>query len=82
MPRYLYKCDQCKELTPARHSYKEGLSDCTKCGFVGSLRKLLTKPSFSKKHNVSTKVGDVTEQFIEEARDELIIQKEEMNKDR
>jgi len=82
MPRYLYKCDQCKELTPAMHSYKERLTDCKKCGFVGSLRKLLTKPNFSKKHKTIRKVGDVTEQFIEEARDELLIQKEEMDKDR
>jgi len=81
MPRYLYKCDECKELTPAMHSYKERLTDCEKCSFKGSLRKLLTKPRFTKKHPTPQKTGDVTERFIEDAREELIIQKEEMDRD-
>tara|TARA_R110000824_G_scaffold9309_1_gene41706 strand:+ start:7334 stop:7582 length:249 start_codon:yes stop_codon:yes gene_type:complete len=82
MPRYLYKCDQCKELTPAMHSYKERLADCTKCGRDNSLRKLLSKPTFSKKHKTTKKIGAVTESFIEEAREELIIQKEDMDRER
>jgi putative FmdB family regulatory protein len=82
MPRYLYKCDLCKELTPAMHSYKEKLADCAKCGADNSLRKLLTKPTFSKKHKTTKKAGDVTERFIEEAREELIIQKEDMGRER
>ncbi len=81
MPRYLYKCDQCKELKTAMHSYKERLVDCDKCEHKGSLRKLLTKPRYEKKHATKQKVGEVTERFIEDAREELIIQKEEMDRD-
>jgi len=82
MPRYLYKCSECKELTPAMHPYKEKLTDCKKCDTEGTLRKLLSKPTYSKKIDIPKAVGEVTEQFIEDAREELIIQKEEMNRER
>ena len=80
MPRYLYKCTQCKELTVGMHSYKEKLTECEKCDAAGSLIKMLSRPNIQRKIERIKKVGEVTEEFIEDAREELIIQKEELIK--
>ena len=82
MPRYLYKCDQCKELTPAMHPSDEKLLDCEKCNQQGTLRKLLTRPTYIKKQKHLPKTGEVTEEFIVDAREDLRRQQEDLHKKR
>lgn len=82
MPRYMYKCDECKELTIVMHSSDEIMVDCEKCDKENTLRKLLTKPTYTKKHTGDTKIGQITEEFIESSRAELKQQREELEKKR
>ena len=83
MPRYAYICDACEEHFMTMHSSDELLDECEKCGEGGQLRKTLTTPLYSSaKPTKSQKVGQVTEEFIEESRKELKQQKESMNKER
>ena len=81
MPRYLYKCYQCKELTVTAHSIKETMVNCEKCGAKDALHKMLTKPTYpsqNKSSQKAPKVGQVTEDFIKEAREDLHRQKTEV----
>jgi len=60
------------------HSITESVQDCIKCEKQGTLQKLLSN-IFFKKSNISIpkKVGQVTEEFIDSAKEELQKHKEE-----
>ena len=60
------------------HSITESAQDCIKCEKQGALQKLLSS-AFFKKSNilVPKKVGQVTEEFIDSAKEELQKHKEE-----
>tara|TARA_R100000315_G_C5218046_1_gene130587 strand:+ start:862 stop:1014 length:153 start_codon:yes stop_codon:yes gene_type:complete len=47
-----------------------------------TLKKVLTKFRTDQKSNKKQKVGNLTEEFIEDSRQELQQQKNELNKDR
>jgi hypothetical protein len=68
MPRYVYRCTECEELSTINHS--------------SGLVKLLTNFTTRKKGTNLNKVGQVTEQFIEDSRQELEQQKEQLNKNK
>jgi hypothetical protein len=57
------------------HSINEILTDCEKCGHKQSLTKMLTKPTYPKKFKQTQKVGQLTEDFINDAREALEQQK-------
>jgi|TARA_R110000824_G_C15169720_1_gene672770 hypothetical protein len=55
------------------------MTDCPVCLKEGTLKKLLTTfSSPTKKNSVRKKVGDVTEEFIETSRNELVQQKQKL----
>jgi len=77
MPRYDYKCSACEETLVLNHLSDEVEKDCSLCGETGSLAKLLS--SFTTTRDIAGKkqrVGDITEQFIKDARKDLQQQKE------
>tara|TARA_A100001515_G_scaffold67705_1_gene53855 strand:+ start:2207 stop:2455 length:249 start_codon:yes stop_codon:yes gene_type:complete len=82
MPRYQYSCKKCGLISNFIHLSDEVETDCAKCNSTDTLVKLLTNFSTSKKSNKSQKAGQLTEEFIEDSRQELERQKEELNKDR
>jgi len=83
VPRYAYKCGACGEEFLIIHSSDEILEECERCEARDKLEKLLTVPLYSSsKKTTSQKVGQITEDFIKESRDELHQQKENMNKER
>jgi len=55
------------------------LTDCEKCNSIGSLFKVLNKPVtvVNQSQEKEKKVGQVTKQFIEEAKEELKQQKQD-----
>ena len=57
-------------------------SDCPKCDSGSTLVKLLTTFTTRIKGTKLNKVGQVTEQFIEDSRQELKQQKEQLNKNK
>ena len=84
MPRYRYCCEKCEETFEMFHSYKEIFTDCVKCDTSGSLKKQLNVPHYARKSMPAedTKVGDITHQFIEENRDILRQQKQQIKKEK
>ena len=71
MPKYIYKCKECDFVKEVVHSMQEKLKDCNECDTIESLMRV---PSFSLaiskgegSKTSSTRVKD----FIDEARDEL-----------
>jgi|6_EtaG_2_1085325.scaffolds.fasta_scaffold48769_2 putative FmdB family regulatory protein len=80
MPRYRYQCEECEEFTDAIHSYKEVLTDCEKCNTEKSLKKMISVPYYGAKKlsEDEAKIGNITNKFIEENRNVLKQQKEEI----
>ena len=85
MPRYTYKCLKCNTFLEVSHSVatKPSLcSDITLCEASGSLEKQLNVLNIHHKTIRDSKVGDVVKEFIQDSRQDLDIQKQEMNKSR
>ena len=82
MPRYQYRCKECDNILTIIHLSDEEQSDCPKCLAKHSLVKMLTTFSTKKKGTKKNKVGQTTEQFIEDSRNELKQQKNKLDKDR
>ena len=72
MPRYVYRCTSCEELNLANHPSDYLKTDCDLCGGEDALVKVLTSSTYiSSRRASTTKVGDLTEEFISDSRDEL-----------
>jgi len=83
VPRYSYRCTKCEELLVIFHLSDETASECPECGCSMSLVKLLNNFTTGKKKKaIKQKVGQVSEEFIKDARHELAQQKQELDKNR
>ena len=80
MPIYRYLCSECDEESVFMHASTEVRTDCEKCDAKGVLTKMLNKPTIVKNKNKDTKVGEITKKYIEDNRDILNQQKEELKK--
>ena len=82
MPRYVYKCQECEIVFQITHSIKEKLTDCEECNTEASLRRIPSMPLIlnKKQNEQKQKVGSVVKRHIEEARDDLKQEKEELSK--
>jgi len=78
VPRYSYRCDTCKETSVLFHLADEIATDCPLCEASGALTKMLSRFSTApkKEKSSSATAGSVTEEFIQEAREDLKIHKE------
>jgi len=81
MPRYAYRCIECKEQAVIFHLSDETAPECPNCD-KPSLKKLINTFSTTKKKTIKQKVGQVSEEFIKEARQDLARQKQELDKNR
>ena len=76
MPRYSYRCTNCDNAITLFHLSDEKVQDCLRCLATGSLSKELSAFNISKKFTPPPKkVGQITEEFIEQSRSELAMQK-------
>tara|TARA_R110000824_G_scaffold54557_5_gene150551 strand:- start:2699 stop:2947 length:249 start_codon:yes stop_codon:yes gene_type:complete len=82
MPIYLYECGTCEEVFKVRHGMSETCECCILCGSNVIERKVSTFTNLSKQKDTVTKVGDTTKEFIENSKDDLKIQIEELKKKR
>jgi putative FmdB family regulatory protein len=81
MPRYVYRCTECEELSTISHLSEEVHYDCPRCSKPNSLIKLLTRFTTSNtKPQSRKKTGIVTEEFIQDAREDLEQQKDALGK--
>ena len=79
MPRYCYRCTACEDLVVLSHLSTEIETACPKCGSPHGLVKLLTNfTTSSPKKRGKRKVGEITEEFIQEATADLKQQKKDM----
>jgi len=82
MPRYAYRCNSCDAEFLTMHGIDETLHICKECSSTDSLTRLLTTPSYGIKKKFADKVGRLTEDFIEESREELKKQRADLDKQR
>ena len=78
MPRYIYRCDNCKSTFEISHGMFFEQERCIKCNSVGGLTKI---PDFSlkiKKPEQKQKPGKIVDQFIEDAKKDLKNQKKDI----
>jgi len=68
MPKYAYKCSECKDIFETSHSMAERLTDCEKCNTINSLVKVPAKISTQYK---DSEVGKIVNEYIEEAKEEV-----------
>ena len=77
VPRYRYRCSKCEKVQIFQHLSTETITDCDQCEHTDSMTKLLSRFSTTPKTTISKKTGQVTEEFISDAREELKQQKQE-----
>ena len=82
MPRYTYRCSECEELSIIFHLSDEIESTCPRCDAPAALIRVLSSFTTSGKHITKIKVGCVTEDFIDDARQELHQQKKDLDNNR
>ena len=81
MPKYAYRCNECENEFEIYHSINDKLKNCKSCESIESLVRI---PSLTikivKNVNSKTKVGEIVNSHIEEARQELKKEKEKLTK--
>ena len=82
MPKYCYRCKKCDITFEAIHSITEKLCDCTSCKTVGSLNRIpfVIRKIESAVHD-KQKPGELVNRFIEEAKEEVKVEKEQYKKE-
>ena len=82
MPRYKYNCKACGNTVSVFHTLEEIYTDCEKCETTGSMEKVLSNVHIfkvgTKNSNQGTKVGEITKKYIEENRELLKKEKEDL----
>lgn len=78
MPKYFYICTECKVKKSLYHSMTEVIDSCEECGAADSLKKIPSFFSFEVPKEASVKTGQVVKESIEEFREDLKNQKDEL----
>tara|TARA_R110000824_G_scaffold2936_10_gene13401 strand:- start:25072 stop:25335 length:264 start_codon:yes stop_codon:yes gene_type:complete len=78
MPKYFYICSECKVKKSIYHSMTEVVESCEGCNTTGSLKKIPSSFSFETAKEVSVKTGQIVKESIEEFREDLKNQKDEL----
>jgi putative FmdB family regulatory protein len=80
VPRYEYWCHACDKDVVIQHLSSETADTCPECQKSDTLkRKISSFSTSSRSRPTKRKVGEVTEEFINSARDELKQQKNELD---
>ena len=82
MPIYEYACGNCNLRKSFQHSYDEKIESCPACGAIEEFKKVLSTFKTKTQSKSSSKVGDLTKEYIEENRKILEDQKKELRKDK
>ena len=80
MPRYVYRCEKCENVFQIVHSIKEKLTDCEKCKAKETLKRIPSMPLIltSKEEKQKEKVGTLVKKHIEDTKEELKQEKENL----
>lgn len=79
MPVYCYKCRECKYEFEIRHSMKESCSSCPEC----KSEEIFKVPSIQqlKKTSAVKKPGKIVDQFIQDTKKEITLEKRRMKRE-
>ena len=79
MPRYTYRCENCKEVFEVNHGMFFEQERCTRCHSIGQLTKI---PNFTIKKqtesNSKKATGAIVDEFIKDAKKDLKQQRKEL----
>jgi len=78
LPKYSYFCEWCEFSFEISHPLQETLTICENCGWDGSLVRKPSEIFLTKKQaktNGNSKAGAIVEEAIEDAKQELKIEK-------
>ena len=78
MPRYTYRCSDCDYAFKAAHPIKDRLTDCPACNVAGALVRTPANFTTSRKYETKEKVGDVVRSSIEEFKEDLRREKQQL----
>ena len=82
MPIYSYGCLGCDTTFTIKHGMNETCEGCPTCGSDDVLRRPTTFNNPAMPSKRSKKVGDATKEYIEDAKQDLKTQKEELEQKR
>ena len=82
MPIYLYECLDCLGEWKESHSMTEDVEECFWCSSRNVHRVPSTFTNLAKKTEVKRKIGDLTNEFIENSKDDLKNQKKHLGNKR
>tara|TARA_R110000824_G_scaffold337389_3_gene523965 strand:+ start:94 stop:354 length:261 start_codon:yes stop_codon:yes gene_type:complete len=77
VPKYSYKCSQCKDVITVHHSISDNKTDCDVCKISNSLERLPSKFNLFR-YEEGNKVGSLVKHSIEEFREDLEQEKEKL----
>ncbi len=77
MPSYVYECEECGEVFEAFHSITFDLEECQVCNSSGCLNRIPEMPNYT----IKKKAGKVVKEYIEQVRQEVKQEKQDMSKD-
>jgi len=78
MPIYTYRCDACEVVFDVHHSMKEVRKDCEECNTEDVLKRIPSIPYIDRGIQRSNNVGSLVRKHIEEGKEELKKEKENM----
>ena len=80
MPRYTYCCENCETTFQVVHPIGEKLTDCEECNTENVLKRVPAMPLVLKKKedNQKQEVGTLVKEYIEETKENLKQEKEEL----
>lgn len=81
MPKYFYICKSCNLKRSFYHSMAEKLKDCPDCGLKECLERVPSSFFTKKEEEDSAEVGQIVKQSIEEFKEELKEQKDNLKKE-
>jgi len=82
LPKYTYKCKECKNCFDIVHGMLVKLKDCDACNTIGTLFRVPSvNYSMINKEDKGPKTGSVVKEFIEDAKQDLKKEKAEMQRE-
>ena len=82
MPIYIYECLGCEEQFKVSHGMTEDYEKCDSCESDDIRRVPTLFTNLTKKHIIKNRTGDLTKEFIENAKEELRQERKELDDSR
>lgn len=78
MPKYFYSCQSCSDKRAYYHSMSEDATECKSCGSQGTLDRMPSSFVFEAQKEDRNETGQLVKNAIEEAKEDLIKQQDEL----